>query len=208
MSSNRPSPEPELRPSGANESVPPLLASRAEAPRAGRLGRSLAGGLLALALGAAAMLTARAISPPPARVASMVIAAPTDPAPPEAPPPVTLTIDEEDSDPPTLAEQRRRLFARMRADLGLDEEKLAAIEAIFAASPVLGQGNPAISRHPMSRSECRRIRREAGVTQARVPACGAPGMVPLFDPEAGQTWPTLGCASISWSSPTSLASTR
>ena len=40
---------------------------------------------------------------------------------------------------------------------------LAAVEAIFAASPVLGQGNPAISRHPMSRSECRRIRLEAGL---------------------------------------------
>ncbi|MEO5728571.1 MAG: SUMF1/EgtB/PvdO family nonheme iron enzyme [Byssovorax sp.] len=188
MSSNRLSPEPEVRPSGSNDSVPPLLASRAEAPRAGWLGRSLAGGLIVLALGAAATLTARAISPPPpARVASVVRVAATDPAPPEAPPPVTLTLDEEDSDPPTLAEQRRRLFAQMRAELGLDEEKLAAIEAVFAASPVLGQGNPAISRHPMSRSECRRIRREAGVTQASVPACGAPGMVPLFDPEAGQT---------------------
>ncbi|MFS8069640.1 MAG: hypothetical protein ACMG6S_25015, partial [Byssovorax sp.] len=73
MSSNRPSPEPELRPSFANDSVPPLLASRAEARRAGWLGRSLGGGLIALALGAAAMLTARVISPPPpARVASVV----------------------------------------------------------------------------------------------------------------------------------------
>ncbi len=133
------------------------------------------------------MLTARAISPlPPARTAIVARGAATDPARGDAPP-VTLTIDDEDSDPPTLEEQRSRLFARMRAELGLDEEKLAAVEAVFAASPVLGQGNPAISRHPMSRSECRRIRREAGVAQAGVPVCGAPGMVPLFDPEAGET---------------------
>jgi sulfatase modifying factor 1 len=187
MSSNRPSPESEVRPPDANDSVPPLLASREEAPRAGRLGRWLSGGLFALALSAAAMLAARAISPlPPARTAIVFDRAAPGSARREAEP-ITLTIDDEDSDPPTLEEQRRRLFARMRAELGLDAEKLGAVEAVFAGSPVLGQGNPAISRHPMSRSECRRIRREAGVTQASVPVCGAPGMVPLFDPEAGQT---------------------
>ena len=187
MSSNRPSPESEVRPPEANDSVPPLLASQAEAPRAGRLGRWLGGGLLALSLSAAAMLTARAISPlPPPRTAIVTGSAAPGSARGEASP-VTLTLDDEDSDPPTLEEQRSRLFARMRAELDLDEQKLGAVEAVFAGSKLLGQGNPEISRHPMSRSECRRVRREAGVTQANVPVCGAPGMVPLFDPEAGQT---------------------
>jgi formylglycine-generating enzyme len=186
MSSNPSSPESPLRRPDAGDSVPPLLAARTEAPRPGRLGlRVIAGGLLALAIGAGSMLTARAISPPPAARAASVVA--PDRAPPEAPSAVALTMDDEDNDPPTLGEQRRRLFARMRPELGITEDQLRTIEAIFAASPVLGQGNPAISRHPMSRSECRRIRREAGVTRANVPACGAPGMVPLFDPDAGET---------------------
>lgn len=188
MSSNRPPPAPVIRPSDANDSVPPLLASRAEAPRAAWLGRSLGGGLLALVLSSAAMLTARAISPlPPARTALTAGGASVDAVRVEAPPPVTLTMDDEDRDPPTLEEQRSRLFARMRSELGLDEAQLGAVQAVFAGSTVLGQGNPAISRHPMSRSECRRVRREAGVTPASVPVCGAPGMVPLFDPEAGET---------------------
>jgi len=75
----------------------------------------------------------------------------------------------------------------MRRELGVSGEAMARIEAIFAASPVLGQGNPAISIHPMLRSSCRRIRREAGLTPARVAACGAPNMVPLFDTETGET---------------------
>lgn len=61
------------------------------------------------------------------------------------------------------------------------------VREIFEASPVLGQGNPAIARHPMTRAECRRIRAEARVTTARSAICGAPGMVPLFDPSAGET---------------------
>jgi sulfatase-modifying factor enzyme 1 len=185
MSSNPSSPELRPTPHGANDSVPPLLAGTAEAPRSGRLGRVIAGGLAAIAMGAGATLAARAISPPPVARPATITA--SDRARPPAPADVTLTMDDEDDDPPTLAEQRARLFARMRRELGISEDQLHAVEAIFAASPVLGQGNPAISRHPMSRSECRRIRREAGITPMSTPVCGAPGMVPLFDPEAGET---------------------
>jgi hypothetical protein len=185
MASNPQIAEPEPALPDANDSVPPLLAPPGEAPRAERLGRVAAGGLLALALSACAMLAARRISPPPpARVAAAVA---REPAPAGGAAPVALTMDDEDDDPPTLDEQRQRLFARMRRDLGITADQLHAVEAIFAASPVLGQGNPAISRHPMSRSECRRIRREAGVAPSNVAACGAPGMVPLFDPDAGET---------------------
>ena len=184
MSSIPPSPW-AVRPLEANDSVPPLLASPAEAPRQGRLARVLAGGLLAIAVGAGAMLAARAISPPPAARTASVVAPDLPRSPP--PSPTSLTMDDEDDDPATLEAQRLRLFAQMRRELGISDTQLGAVEAIFAASPVLGQGNPAISRHPMSRSECRRIRREAGIAPRSVPVCGAPGMVPLFDPDAGET---------------------
>ncbi|WP_437640869.1 SUMF1/EgtB/PvdO family nonheme iron enzyme [Sorangium sp. So ce854] len=129
---------------------------------------------------------------PEARSAAPLIAgalrgrAPTAPSLP-TPERVTLTVDDEDIAPATLDEQRRRLFGAMRRELALPDEAMRRVEEIFAASPVLGQGNPALSRHPMSRSECRRTRARAGVEPAREPACGAPGMVPLFDPTRGQT---------------------
>ncbi|MGK4005034.1 SUMF1/EgtB/PvdO family nonheme iron enzyme [Sorangium sp. So ce1036] len=177
-------------------------ASTPPAPgRGGVSARVAAGAACAAALGvAAAVLGVAAAEPsgalaltrareaqggaPPAEDQDGVPLAARTPAPP---PRVTLRMDDEDIVPDTLEEQRRRLFGRMRRDLELPDEAMRQVEAIFAASPVLGQGNPAISRHPMSRSECRRIRRLAGVEPAREPACGAPGMVPLFDPTRGQT---------------------
>jgi sulfatase modifying factor 1 len=90
-------------------------------------------------------------------------------------------------EPATLEEQRRNLLSTMRRELGLTAAQVASVEAIVSASTVLGQGNPALSQHPMSRSECRRIRGAAGLVDAHEPACGAPHMVPLFDPGSGQT---------------------
>jgi formylglycine-generating enzyme required for sulfatase activity len=167
-------------------------------PPGGR-GRALFAGVatLALALGSAAALRARTASgaalPPggadtgdarPATPAPALAEAPASPASPEVEP---APREDEDVEPQTLEEQRRRLFARMEDALGIDDEAMERVAAIFAASPVLGQGNPAISRHPMTRSECRRIRAEAGLEPARVAACGAPNMVPIFDAEAGDT---------------------
>ena len=95
--------------------------------------------------------------------------------------------DADDGEPRTLAAQRRQLFATMQRELGLSAEQMQKVEAVFAGSFVLGQGNPVNTRHPMTRDACRRIRAAAGIVPADVPACGAPGMVPLFDPAAGQT---------------------
>jgi len=106
---------------------------------------------------------------------------------PNAPPPLTLQPNDEDIEPATLEEQRARLYAVMRAELDLSEAQSEAVRAIVSSSPILGQGNPAITQHPMSRSECRRRRLEAGLSRAEIPACAAPGMVPLFDASSGQT---------------------
>jgi sulfatase modifying factor 1 len=172
-------------PPHSSDSVPPLASTTF--PRVPRLGpswtRLLAAGLLGtLALGATGS-SARVAEPPPAPAAPPAIAAedPAASAPPAAPP------EEDDAEPSTLEEQRARLFARMRRELALGDDRMQRVEAIFAASPVLGQGNPAITRHPMTRAECRRIRAGAGLEPPRANACGAPNMVPMFDPAAGQT---------------------
>ncbi|WP_437971553.1 SUMF1/EgtB/PvdO family nonheme iron enzyme [Sorangium sp. So ce260] len=125
---------------------------------------------------------------PAARAAAPLIAGALPERAPAAPAERAVPArGEEDVEPATLDEQRVRLFARMRRELALSDEAMRQVEAIFAASPVLGQGNPALTRHPMSRSECRHIRKLADVEPAREPACGALGMVPLFDPTRGQT---------------------
>lgn len=75
------------------------------------------------------------------------------------------------------------LFRQLREVHGLSEAQMQRIRAIFARSGYLGQGNPAISQHPMSPEECRaRVDVAAYADPAAERVCGAPHMAPLYDP--------------------------
>ena len=181
---------PEHDPHDPRDSVPPLSASETGRLRAYRPRRRgpLAPLAIVFAVGltGGAAVSARSLrfpSPAPASDAD----APDRPDLPDAPLlPAPVLDGYDDAEPPTLDAQRARLFQRMRDELAVTDGQMRDVEAIFAASPVLGQGNPAVAKHPMKRSECRRIRVEAGLDSARDPACAAPNMVPLYDPEAGR----------------------
>ncbi|HDR29838.1 hypothetical protein [Rhodovulum sp.] len=86
----------------------------------------------------------------------------------------------------TLAENNARLFDEIAEARGVSPAQLDRIRAIFAASPVLGQGNPAITRHAMTRAECN-ARAGGNALAAYVNRrferiCGAKFMAPLYDP--------------------------
>ena len=85
-----------------------------------------------------------------------------------------------------LLAQRVQLFRAMAAELRLNDEQLGAVRAIADRSPVLGQGNPAVTVHPMTPEQCRATRAAAPIVKAD-PRCGAANMVPLYDPDAGET---------------------
>ena len=89
-------------------------------------------------------------------------------------------------EPGSVAEQRSLIIELLRDRHGLSEEQLAAVEAIFRESPVLGQGNREVTSHPMTPAECRERRSAAGLLD-QAPQfetiCGAPFMAPLYDPE-------------------------
>ncbi|MEP7123899.1 MAG: SUMF1/EgtB/PvdO family nonheme iron enzyme [Byssovorax sp.] len=120
-------------------------------------------------------------SAPPPSASIFSSAAPPAPRPP---PPA-----ESDTLPATLAEQREELYGRMAYELELSEASVAEVRKIIEPSPVLGQGNPTITRHPMKRSECRAVRAAAGLAAPAAPhaPCRAKNMVPLYDPAAGET---------------------
>ena len=92
----------------------------------------------------------------------------------------------DDAEPTTLAAQRERLYTVLARAGGVSPEALAKVKAIFEASPYLGQGNPDVTVHAMTRAECRKRRAEATIVPGD-PACGAPNMAPLYDPGAGQS---------------------
>ncbi len=87
----------------------------------------------------------------------------------------------------TIAEQKAALLENMTHVHGLSAEQRSKLEQLFAASTWLGQGNPKVTVHPMSRDECRRIRSDGQSSIAPGdPRCGSPYMVPLYDPAAGE----------------------
>jgi hypothetical protein len=85
------------------------------------------------------------------------------PAPPEPIPDVPLPPEEPEAT--NLPEQRRRLFLRMQHEHHLSDGAIGRVREIFEHSNILGQGNPSISQHLLTRKECRE-RRAAGLMRA------------------------------------------
>jgi len=96
----------------------------------------------------------------------------------------------------SLREHNDEMLQRMRAVHRLSDEQDAALRAIFAASPYVGQGNPAVTRHPATPQQCQAKLDELGVAydNARFERiCGAPYMAPLYDPATQEPEDAAAC---------------
>ena len=85
----------------------------------------------------------------------------------------------------TLTDHNTALFRDLQQVHGLSEESMKRIREIFAASGHIGQGNPAITRHPATREACQASLRDGGVRYEEPEydrICGARYMAPLYDP--------------------------
>lgn len=86
---------------------------------------------------------------------------------------------------PILRQQNAALLAQMQEGLGLSEAQMAEVRAVFARSGYLGQGNPAVTMHPMTPEQCRQRAADTSSTAADAgfeTICGAKHMAPLYDP--------------------------
>ena len=85
----------------------------------------------------------------------------------------------------TLQAANAVLFDQLKTVHRLGQDQIKRVQAIFARSGYIGQGNPAITRHPMTPEQC----------AAKIPGgpksydnarnrriCGAKYMAPLYDP--------------------------
>jgi formylglycine-generating enzyme required for sulfatase activity len=96
----------------------------------------------------------------------------------------------------TLAEQNGRLLEALRASEDLGQAQLESLREIFNRSGFIGQGNPTITRHPMSREECDAAARKRGESFERPgfrEICGSRYMAPLYDPEAESPTQAKAC---------------
>jgi formylglycine-generating enzyme required for sulfatase activity len=84
----------------------------------------------------------------------------------------------------SLRTENEKLFQRMRDVHALTDAEVAALRDIFSASGFAGQGNPAVTVHPMSPEECRSTLAEGGVRYENPEfeaVCGGKYMAPLYD---------------------------
>lgn len=95
-----------------------------------------------------------------------------------------------------LQQQNEVLFERLQQTHSLTEQQMRDIRAIFARSGYIGQGNPAISKHPHTPQECRAQLAREGIDYAdptfeRI--CGAKYMSPLYDPSRATPEQAAAC---------------
>ena len=84
-----------------------------------------------------------------------------------------------------LSEPNEQLLQQVQQVHGLRSDQMDRMRAIFAGSRIIGQGNPAITRHPLTPEQCRSNLQRQGVTYENPRfehICGARYMAPLYDP--------------------------
>lgn len=85
----------------------------------------------------------------------------------------------------SLHDQNETLFRQLQQVHGLSDARLNALRGIFARSGYIGQGNPAITRHPVTPEACQDKLKGLGVSYEN-PAferiCKGKYMAPLYDP--------------------------
>lgn len=95
----------------------------------------------------------------------------------------------------SLQEANAALFRQLQSVHGLSASEMAAVQKIFAGSRAIGQGNPAITRHPMTPEQC--VARIGGISRyddarnRRI--CGDRYMAPLYDPRTERASDATAC---------------
>jgi len=88
------------------------------------------------------------------------------------------------------------LFEQLHHVHGLSDEQIKSIQEIFSRSGFIGQGNPAITEHPMTTQGCREKLRGLAVTYENdrfEKICGGKYMAPLYDPAMGKAEDAKAC---------------
>jgi hypothetical protein len=86
---------------------------------------------------------------------------------------------------PSLRDQNEVLFRQLQRVHGLSDAQMIAIRNMFAQSGYMGQGNPAITRHPVTPEEAQAKLDRLGIDYANPKfekICGAKYMAPLYNP--------------------------
>ena len=84
-----------------------------------------------------------------------------------------------------LQQQNEVLFEQLQRVQGLSDTQMKALRQIFAKSGYISQGNPAVTRHPMTPEQAQAKLNAAGINYSNPQfekICGGKYMAPLYDP--------------------------
>lgn len=96
----------------------------------------------------------------------------------------------------TLAERNAELLRQLQEAHELSPERISRIKAIFAGSPVMGQGNPAMTQHPLTPQQCQAKLAQQGISYVNARfehICGTRYMAPLYNPATGKPEDAKAC---------------
>ncbi len=96
----------------------------------------------------------------------------------------------------SLREQNEPMLRRLQSVHRLSDAQMAEVRRIFTASGYIGQGNPAVARHPMTTEACQVTLRDRGASYDNVAyerICQAKYMAPLYDPATGRAEDAKAC---------------
>jgi hypothetical protein len=100
------------------------------------------------------------------------------------------------AEPASREAQNQALMQQIQSVFGYSDAQMQKIRAIFASSNMIGQGNPAITVHPMTPEECRaRLdRSQVSYSNPRFEKiCGSKYLAPLYDPKTQQPEDAKAC---------------
>ncbi|MFC1585238.1 SUMF1/EgtB/PvdO family nonheme iron enzyme [Fibrobacterota bacterium] len=82
--------------------------------------------------------------------------------------------------------QNEALLKRVKQAHRLNDKQAEKLRSVFSHAPYMGQGNPAVARHPVSREQCLEKHEKEDVIYGNrefEKICGSPHMAPLYDPD-------------------------
>ncbi len=96
----------------------------------------------------------------------------------------------------SLREQNEPMLRRLQNVHRLSDAQMAEVRRIFTASGYIGQGNPAVARHPITTEACEVTLRDRGVSYENAAyerICQAKYMAPLYDPATERAEDAKAC---------------
>ncbi len=96
----------------------------------------------------------------------------------------------------TLKQQNEALFQELQRVHGLSDAQMTAIRQIFEKSGIMSQGNPAVTRHPMTPEQAQARLQQLGINYSNPrfeKICGAKYMAPLYDPATQRPEDATAC---------------